>query len=115
MTASLSARPTDGTPAPDASASPPLQVFSSVEDLAAHVVVSGTLDAGAASRVAEELTSLVDDGVRALDVDLSGLEGCTVDHLMALVDATQEIAERGAVIHLDSDGDTRTVIDLIER
>lgn len=112
MTASLRARPTDRESPGDAS-SPLLQVISSVDDDAAHVFLCGTLDPHAAAQVVEELSSLVDAGVLELDVDLSGLDTCTVDHLLALVDATQGIADRGAVVHLDSDGDTRTVIDLI--
>ena len=97
-----------------------LTVAASVDAIgphpAARVVVTGALPSDGAVEVAQVLTSLAEDGVVHVDVDLTDLRECTVADLVTLLDADRLIEERGGALRVISgEGDDRMVTDLLDR
>ena len=81
---------------------------------AARVVVAGALPTDGAIDVAQVLTSLAEDGVVHVDVDLTDLRECTVADLVTLLEADRVIEERGGALRvISAEGEDRMVSDLL--
>lgn len=81
---------------------------------AARLVVSGEVLREGAADLAQMLSSLAEDGVVHVDVDLTDLRECTVADLVTLLDADRVIEERGGALRLIcAEADDRVVADLL--
>jgi hypothetical protein len=108
---------TDGSP-PSSNDDRSLTLAASIDVTgphpAARVVVSGALRTDGAVEVAQVLTSLAEDGVVHVDVDLTDLRECTVADLVTLLDADRVIEQRGGALRvISAEGEDRQVTDLL--